>query len=301
MRSKIFAVGLLWLPLALSAASHHEPSPAFSVTPLTDRVSLLQGRGGNIVASHGPDGVLLVDSDFADMSPALREAVDTLGSGPVRYLLNTHWHGDHTGGNAALAPATTIIAHHAVRARVSSTQRRPLRDSVTPPLPRSGWPVVTFAEGLSVHFNGEEIRLRHLPGGHTDGDAVVTFSGSQVVHLGDLFFAGRFPFIDLDTGGSVAGYIRSVEQLLDTLPEQIQIVPGHGPLSTTADLRRYYDMLVSTRAWAAQRQAAGVTLEQAVAEGLPDRWDGWGDGFINAESWITTLFRGAQDGDATGR
>lgn len=277
---------------AVQAASHHQASPSFHITHLSDTVSLLQGRGGNLAVSHGPDGVLLVDSDFADMSAALASAITSLEAGPVRYLLNTHWHGDHTGGNAALTPLPAIIAHHNVRARVSTVQQRPSRGSVIEPLPTAGWPVVTFDENLSVHFNNEEIRLRHLPGGHTDGDAIVIFSGSNVVHLGDLFFSGRFPFIDLDSGGSVEGYIDNIESLLNQLPADITIIPGHGPLSTLNDLRTYHRMLTSTADWARQQRTAGVTLQQATAAGLADEWNGWGDGFINEESWITTLYRG---------
>jgi len=283
---------LLGLWPVVQAAGHHDTNSSFRVTHLSDTVSLLQGRGGNLAISHGPDGVLLVDSDFADMSPALATAVKSLGVGPVRYLLNTHWHGDHTGGNAALKPMPAIIAHHNVRARVSTTQQRPSRGSVVEPLPVSGWPVVTFDQGLSVHFNGEEIRLRHLPNGHTDGDAIVTFTQSNVVHLGDLFFSGRFPFIDLDTGGSVEGYIHNVGLLLKELPADVKIIPGHGPLSNLDDLRTYHRMLTSTAAWSQQQRAAGLNLEQAIAAGLADKWDEWGDGFISEERWITALYQG---------
>ena len=291
MKTRRLLVALVCWPLVLFAGDHHPPSPAFAVTPLTDSITLLQGRGGNIVASHGPDGVLLVDADFADMSAALRTAVHSLDSGPVRYLLNTHWHGDHTGGNTALGAGVSIIAHHNVRARLMVPQHRPSRGGVTEPLARSGWPVVTFERGLAVHFNGEEIQVRHLPHGHTDGDAVVTFTGSKVVHLGDLFFAGRFPFIDLDTGGSVAGYLENVGALLDELPGHVKIVPGHGPVSTRDDLREYHGMLLATRSWVREQRVAGLTLEQAVVKGLPGQWDGWGTGFIDEATWIGTLYR----------
>ena len=251
---------LLGLWPVVQAAGHRDTSSSFRVTSLTDTVSLLQGRGGNLAVSHGPDGVLLVDSDFADMSPALATAVKSLGVGPVRYLLNTHWHSDHTGGNAALKPMPAIIAHHNVRARVSTTQQRPSRGSVVEPLPVPGWPVVTFTQ-------------------------------SNVVHLGDLFFSGRFPFIDLDTGGSVEGYIHNVGLLLNELPADVKIIPGHGPLSTLDDLRTYHRMLTSTALWSRQQRAAGLNLEQAIATGLANEWNGWGDGFIDEKSWITTLYQ----------
>lgn len=291
-----------WIPLLVACAtlagaasanadSHHEPSAAFKVTPLTAELSMLQGRGGNIAVLRGPDGLLVVDADFADMAPALEHTLQGIDPRPVRYLVNTHWHGDHTGGNAALG-ALTRIAHENARQRLSTPQPRP-GGSTAQPLPADGLPQVTFDEGLRVHWGDEVVRVRHLPGGHTDGDAVVHFSRAGVLHTGDLFFSGRFPFVDTSSGGDLHGYTVNVARLLERLGDDTRIIPGHGPLSSPDDLRRFHRMLVETQAWAAERRAEGLGVEQAIERGLPDTWQDWGAGFVNEERWIRTLYAGA--------
>ena len=281
-----------------TADDHHEPSPEFRVTPLTAKLSLLQGRGGNIAVLSGPEGLLVVDAAFADMAPALEQTLQDMGTGPVRYLVNTHWHGDHTGGNAALG-ALTRIAHENVRERLSTPQPRP-GGSTAQPLPVEGLPQITFDDGLRIHWGDEVVRVRHLPGGHTDGDAVVYFPQAGVVHTGDLFFSGRFPFIDGSSGGDLHAYTVNVARLLEQMGDDTRIIPGHGPLSTPDDLRRFHRMLVDTQAWAAARRAEGLSVEQAIERGLPDTWQGWGAGFVNENSWIQTLYASAeQQGAAT--
>jgi glyoxylase-like metal-dependent hydrolase (beta-lactamase superfamily II) len=209
--------------------------------------------------------------------------------------VNTHWHGDHTGGNAHFGALAPILAHRNVRERLASRQQD-LRGGTVEPAPPQALPVLTYEEGVTLHLNGEQIRILHLPGGHTDGDSVVLFSGSNVAHLGDLFFSGRFPVVDLRSGGSVAGMIRNVELLLEVLSEGVKIIPGHGPLSGIDDLRRFHRMLVETRDHVRRAMQEGRSLEQIQAAGLPSEWEPWGAGFISAASWIETIYRSEQTG-----
>ena len=172
-------------------------------TQVAGQVWMLEGLGGNIGVSVGEDGILIVDDQFAPLADKIRAALKGMGEGKLKFVLNTHYHGDHTGANPAFGPEAPIIAHHNVRVRLLTESRRGER--VTPPMAKEGLPVITYADGLSIHFNGEEIRVLHLPGGHTDGDSVVLFTGSNVVHMGDDFFHNRFPFVDLDAGGASRG------------------------------------------------------------------------------------------------
>ncbi|MDX1578383.1 MAG: MBL fold metallo-hydrolase, partial [Gemmatimonadota bacterium] len=210
----------------------------------------------------------------------------------------THWHGDHTGGNVEFGEAATIIAHANVRERLSTPQDRGGR--VTPAAPDEALPVVTFEDGLSVHLNGEEIRAFHVPHGHTDGDAVIWFTDSNVVHMGDDFFAGRFPFVDLASGGSVEGLERGIGSVLEEIPADAVIIPGHGPVSDVDDLRLYHRMLGETIAMVRQKMEDGRSAEEIQAEGVGSAWDGWGEGFISTERWLETIYRsleGSMDGD----
>ncbi len=254
-------------------------------------VYMLTGRGGNIGVSVGEDGILIVDDQFAPLAERIRAALAKLGGGEgkPKFILNTHWHGDHTGGNPVFGREGTILAHTNVRKRLSTRQERFGR--VSEPLPKEGLPVITFDESLTVHFNGEEIRAIHFPRGHTDGDSVIFFTNSNVVHMGDDFFAGRFPFVDLASGGSVEGLIENVRKLLEMIPQDARIIPGHGPLSTKDDLRAYLEMLEETTRLVRERMARGQDLEAVEAAGLPERWASWASDFVPVERWIETIYR----------
>ena len=250
---------------------------------------MLNGAGGNIGVSVGPDGILIVDDKFAPLAEKIRAALQGAGGGQLKFILNTHWHGDHTGANPVFGPEAPIIAHTNVRQRLATEQRRGER--VTPPMDPKGWPVITFDESVSVHFNGEEIKVIHFPHGHTDGDSVIFFTGSNVAHLGDDFFAGRFPFVDLDSGGDVEGLAENIAEVIDELPADVAIIPGHGPLSTLDDLKTYHGMLVEMMNLVRGKMEAGKTLEQIKAEGLPEKWKDWGSGFISTERWLETIYK----------
>ena len=278
---------------------HREPQLDFSkveikTTKVAGVVYMLEGAGGNIGVSAGPDGVLIVDDQFAPLADKIRAAFKPLGAGQLRFVLNTHFHFDHTHANPVFGREGLIVAHSNVRRRLSVETT--VLGQKYQPLPKEGLPVVTYDAAVSVHFNGEEVRVIHFPAGHTEGDSIIFFTGSNVIHMGDDFFAARFPFIDLDNGGSVEGLTRNVAEVIAKAPAGVKIIPGHGPLSTVEDLRAYHSMLVETTEIVRTRLRAGRTLEEAKAEGLPDKWKTWGSGFIKTEQWIDIIYRSLQQG-----
>ncbi len=273
---------LMILPLAFGAQAAQDRFANVEITTVkvAGNVSLLYGSGGNIGVSAGPDGILMIDDQFLPLSDRIKAALAELGTDSPTWLLNTHYHGDHTGGNPAFGDSSIIVAHDNVRLRLLAGQ---------PPMAAEGLPVVTYSDRASIHFNGEEVRLIHLPTGHTDGDSVVLFTESGVIHLGDHFFRDRFPYVDLNGGGTVDGYIRNVEMMLTMIDDDMHIIPGHGELARRDDLVRFLDMMKATRAKVQQMLDAGNSAEDIVARGLGDQWSSWNWAFINEERWIRTL------------
>ncbi len=244
-------------------------------------VYMLQGQGGNIGVSVGTDGILIVDDQFAPLADKIRAALKTLGEGKLKFVLNTHWHGDHTGGNAQFGPEAPIIAHDNVRRRLATEQRIEIFKLTTPASPKEALPVITFDKSLSVHFNGEEIKVIHFPQGHTDGDSIIFFTTSNVVHMGDAFFMAKFPFVDLDSGGSVQGLTKNIGDLIPKLAADVKIIPGHGPLATVEDLKQFHQMLKETTAIVQGKMKAGKSMEQIKAE----------TGFIKTDVWLEIIHR----------
>lgn len=276
----LLVLALTWPALAQRDFSKVE----INAIPVAKNIYMLEGAGGNIGACIGPDGNLIVDDQFAPLAPKIEAALQKLNPGKLRFVLNTHHHGDHTGGNAAFgAKDATILAHTNVRKRLASE---------ADPKPE-GLPVITFDQSASVHFNGEEIRLLHHGPGHTDGDSIIHFTGANVVHMGDQFFNGGFPFIDLRAGGTVAGYIKTVEIVLAKIPADAKIIPGHGKLATVDDLKSFHAMLLETTALVKKEIAAGKPLADLKAAGLPEKFKSFGTGFISTDRWIETLFNDA--------
>jgi glyoxylase-like metal-dependent hydrolase (beta-lactamase superfamily II) len=262
------------------------------VTKVAGNVYMLEGAGGNIGVSVGPDGILIVDDQFAPLGDKIKAALKTLGEGKLKFVLNTHYHGDHTGGNVVFGPEAPIIAQTNVRKRLTEEQKSKFFNRTTPPSPKEALPVITFDQSVSVFFNGEEIKVIHFPHGHTDGDSVIFFTGSNVVHMGDDFFNGRFPVVDLEAGGDVEGLINNVGGIVERLSKVpgVKVIPGHGPLSDVAGLKSFHRMLVETTDIVRKRIAAGKTLEQIKAEGLPEEWKPWGTGFIKTDVWLTLVY-----------
>jgi len=280
------------LLLAASAQAQTDFSKVqIKATKVNGNVYMLEGAGGNIGVSVGDDGLLIVDDQFAPLADKIRAALKGIADKKLRFILNTHWHGDHTGGNIAFGPEAPIIAHDNVRKRLATEQKSTVFNTTTPASPKEALPVITFNQTLTVWFNGEEIRAVHYPQGHTDGDSVIFFSASNVVHLGDDFFAGRFPFVDLESGGTVEGLIRNIGELVGKIPADAKLIPGHGPISTLDDLKSYHRMLQQTTEIVRQKIAAGKTLDQIKSEGLPAEWAPWGAGFIKTDRWVETIYK----------
>jgi glyoxylase-like metal-dependent hydrolase (beta-lactamase superfamily II) len=277
-------------PAALAQTNFDEVEiKTVSVAP---GVWMLVGAGGNIGVSAGADGVFLVDDQYAPLTPKILAAVKGVSDRPVRFVVNTHWHGDHTGGNENLGGAgAVIVAHDNVRQRMSTDQFMARFDRTVPASPPAALPVITFADGVTFHLNGDTLEVVHLPAGHTDGDSAVIWQEADVIHAGDLFFNGIYPFIDLGSGGSVDGLITAVDRLLERAGEGTKIIPGHGPLATHADLAAYGEMLKGVRAAVAALIAEGKTRDEAIAAKPTTAWDEkWGGGFIDADGFTGTVY-----------
>lgn len=256
--------------------------------PVAGNIHMLTGSGGNVGVSVGDDGILIVDDQYAPLADKIKSALRSLHAGPLKFVLNTHFHGDHVGGNPIFGLEATIIAHTNVRKRVSTPEQRGVR--TIPAMVEDGWPVITFDEEVSVHFNGEEIRLVHLPAAHTDNDSYVHFTGSDVVHMGDTFFNGRFPFVDLRGGGTVDGLIENIAHVLTVIGPETRVIPGHGDLGDRAALQSYHDMLAATTDAVRAMMADGKSLDEIKAAGLPEQWAGYASDFVPEARWIETIY-----------
>ncbi len=287
----VLLVLLLLVAVPVNAQQPDYSQVQIKATKVAGNVYMLEGAGGNIGVSVGADGILIVDDQFAPLAEKIKASLQSLNPGKLRFILNTHFHGDHTGGNVAFGPEGTIIAHDNVRKRLSTDQYSSIFRRTTPASPKEALPVVTFNHSLTVHFNGEEIRAIHFPQGHTDGDSVIFFTASNVVHLGDDFFAGRFPFVDIDSGGSVEGLAKNIGELIGKIPAAAKLIPGHGPISTLEDLKAYHRMLVETTDIVRKKIAAKKSLDEIKKEGLPAEWNSWGTGFIKTELWLELIYR----------
>jgi cyclase len=272
--------------------------PDFSKVEVTSQkvaegVYMLMGAGGNIGLSVGADAAFLIDDQYAPMTPKIKAAVAALTSKPVRFVLNTHWHGDHTGGNKDLGESgTLIVAHENVRKRMTAEQFLEAFGMKVPPADPAALPVVTFSDSVTFHLNGEEIYAFHIPPAHTDGDSLVQFRKANVLHGGDTFFNGMYPFIDLSTGGEVGGMIAAADRMLALAGDATKIIPGHGPLATKADLKAYRDMLATARDRVAAQVKAGKTLEQTTgAKPLAELDAKWGQGFLKADPFVSILYK----------
>jgi len=294
-RGVSLVAGALVATLAGGAAAQGRDWDAVEIrtTHVAGPVHMIQGSGGNLAVSAGGDDVFLVDDQFAPLTPRITAAIRAIHDAPVRFVLNTHWHPDHTGGNENLGEAgAVIVAHGNVRERLASEQVQILLgDRSVPPSPDAALPVITFTRDVTFHLNGESVHVFHLPRAHTDGDSAVHFRGSDVLHVGDVLFNGAYPFIDLDSGGSVEGYLAAQERLLEVAGPETKIVPGHGPLGSRDDLRAAHAMLEEVRDRVRGAQTTGQSLEEFLAEDrLADLDERWGGGFLDARRFATILW-----------
>ena len=263
-----------------------------TVEQLSESVHMLTGKGGNIGVSVGEDGVFMIDGQFADMSEKIITAVKTISGKELKYLINTHWHGDHTGGNENFnKQGAVIVAHENVHKRMSTDQLMKAFSRTVKASPVAARPVITFTEDLTMYLNGEKILIFHVHNAHTDGDAMVYFTESNVLHMGDCYFNGRYPFIDLSSGGSIDGIIKAANQALFIVDEETKIIPGHGKLSNKKELTAYRNVLMVIRDRVKKAIEEGKTLEEIKAAKLSKEYDKeWGAGFINSDALVDFIF-----------
>lgn len=276
---------LLAVPAKLMAQSG-SAQPSMTTHHVSGSIYMLEDRGGNIGVSVGEDGILIVDDQFANSAPKIRAALAELGEGNPQFLLNTHHHFDHTGSNKHFGEEAVIIAHENVRKRLAAPENHVPHEL----------PVITFEDSLSIHFNGEEIRLRHYPHGHTDNDSVIFFMESNVVHMGDLLFSSSYPSLYPAQGGNALQYAANVGDVIEAIEAQmkpgVKIIAGHGPLATLDDVKAFHAMWTETLAIVRDRIGGGMSLEQIQAEGLPSKYDRWTSPFTSTGKWLKVLHEG---------
>jgi cyclase len=272
------------------------------VSKVAGSVHMLEGAGGNIGASVGEDGIVIVDDQYAPLAEKIQAALKGVTDKPVRFVINTHYHGDHTGGNAYFQKQAPVIAHDNVRKRLETGGTAGNRGSISrvnQPAAKDALPILTFDHDITVHLNGEDIRALHFPSGHTDGDSIIFFPKSNVVHMGDDFVRYGFPFIDLAGGGSVKGMIAALEEVIPKLPPDVKVIPGHGQISNLDDVREYTKMLVDTSAVVEKGVQQGKTLDQLKQEKVLEPWKKWSGDFVSSDVFIETLYNdltGKKDG-----
>jgi len=287
------------IPLALCAALMYRAAIAqdfsnveIKTTRLTDDLYLLTGRGGNIAVSIGADGVFMIDDQFAPLSEKIVASIAAITDKPVTYLLNTHWHGDHTGGNENFGNSgATIVAHDNVRERLSTKQFIRAFGREVPAAPGTALPDITFASHATFHFNDTTIQLIHVKNAHTDGDSFAFFTESNVLHMGDTFFNGFFPFIDQSSGGSLDGMIAAADKALALVNDETKIIPGHGPLGNKVDLEAYQSMLLDVKSAMAPLVNSNKTREDVLAaDPLKEIGEKWGNGFLKTDVFTGIIF-----------
>ena len=262
---KIFKQCLLIISLMLTiCVSAQNREVKIKVNKLTNNIYMLIGQGGNIAVFVGDDGVFMIDDQFAPLTPKILKAIKSITDKPVRYLINTHWHGDHTGGNLNMANnGAIIVSHKNVRKRMSMDQV--IRGRTRKAAPKKALPIITFTEDMMYHFNGDDVLISHIHDAHTDGDALVYFTNNNVLHMGDAYFQGKFPYIDINSGGTIDGYIAGIKKAIMLSDEHTIIVPGHGKIANKAELKPYLKMLITLRNRVKSEIEKGKTLKEVVA------------------------------------
>jgi cyclase len=258
---------------------------------IAEHIYMLKGSGGNIGVLTGAEGILMIDDQFAPLSEKITAAIKSLDPGTIRFLLNTHLHGDHSGGNENFQKAgATIVAHDLVRERMMKESVNPRLNRTFPPRAKEAWPVITFGTTMSFHLNEEDIELLHFDPGHTDGDAIIHFKKANIYHTGDAFVRTGYPYIDTSSGGTLSGYISTLGQLLAILDNNSKVIPGHGDLGTKADVKGVYDMLVDIRDKVATALKSGKKIEDIPGMNLTEKYDAtWGTGFVKGKDFVLVV------------
>ncbi len=297
MRRLMLCVLVAMLSAAFAFAQNEDFSKVqIKVQKVAGNVYMLEGAGGNIGASVGEDGIVIVDDQFAPLADKIREALKGITDKPVRFVINTHYHGDHTGGNLPFQKDAPIIAQDNVRKRLEEGVTGGVGKELSfesKPAEKGALPIITFDHQVTVHLNGEDIRALHFPSGHTDGDSVIFFPKSNVVHMGDDFVTYGFPFVDVNAGGSVRGMIDAIDKVLAQVPANVKVIPGHGPISGVKEVRDFQQMLRDTLATVQAALKKGTTLDQMKQQKILAKWDSYGSGdkFVKTDVWIETIYR----------
>jgi glyoxylase-like metal-dependent hydrolase (beta-lactamase superfamily II) len=258
---------------------------------VANQIYMLTGAGGNIGVMTGKDGTLMIDDQFAPLSNKINGAIKTLDPGEIRFLVNTHLHGDHSGGNENFKKmGVTVVAQEHVRTRMSKEPVNRTTQQTTPPRDHDAWPVITFPDRMQFHLNEEDIELMHFDPAHTDGDVVVHFRNADVYHMGDMFVTYGYPFIDYNNGGSISGFISSLDKVLATMSDQAKIIPGHGPVSTKADIKVFRDRLADIRDQVAAALKKGKKVEDITALPIATKYESeWGKGFVKGKDFVLNV------------
>lgn len=288
IRKTLLAAALL-IPAAFAFAHPSAPdgsnAPKLTVEKLTEKIHVIQGAGGNIAVLSGDEGVLVVDDGVNSAAPEVLAAIRTISDKPIRFVINTHWHPDHAGSNTTVGANTTILAHDVTRARL----KKGAGAASTAPVPPAALPNVTIKNETRLYLNGETIQIIPLPGGHTDGDVIVSFVDSNVVHLGDIFFAGRFPLIDTDGGGSLRQLESNLDFLIKELSPKARLIPGHGPVSDVEGLRQFMAMVHDTGVAVIRAKRRGESVETMQKNKILEPWSQWSWDFVPADRFIEIL------------
>ena len=292
-RQIIFVAGVFCMGLVHAQNTIDFDQINIEAQRVADNIYMLTGSGGNMGVLIGEDGVILIDDQYAALTDKIVAAIAKLSDRPIRFLINTHWHGDHTGGNENLGKAGVIIvAHDNVRERMSKENFMAAFNVTTPPSPREALPIVSFSDSVTFHVNGEELVVTHLKNGHTDGDSIIHFRKTNVIHTGDLVFNGAYPLIDVSSGGSIDGIIAAEEYILSIADDQTRIIPGHGALADQAAVQALHQVLVTARERVRKLKEEGKSLEQ-IQQAKPnaDFDQSYGAGFINGDRIIEFIYQ----------
>jgi glyoxylase-like metal-dependent hydrolase (beta-lactamase superfamily II) len=285
---------LLCATTSLFAKAKHDPYKDVTIktTKIKNGIYMLQGQGGNIGLSVGDDGVFMIDDQFAPLTKKIKKAIKAISEKEIKFTINTHWHFDHTGGNENLGnDGVILVSHDNVRKRMSKDNFIKAFNKTVPASPKIALPTVTFSQNMTFHLNNEEIEIIYQANAHTDGDSVVFFKNSNIIHTGDIYFNGFYPFIDASSGGNIDGVIKSVNYILSRTNDATKIIPGHGKLSNKKELIKYRDTLIIFKNRMQKLIDEGKTIDEIVAiNPFSDLEGTWGNGFLDTQSFIKILY-----------